>query len=285
MGSRVTSLLAVIISLLVLIGAVVLFFIGFTDFQPESAKDLLKVNEAKVDTSKLPIIDIIGFLNNGKGHGASITFKNGTNVTVGSLITYPICVYIPLSLDEIKNGSKSSSLKSDKKDNERVKFHMKPSKTATSTIDLCEENSKLTRIRLIIVGTGIVGVVILSLIIIFTIFILFGFCSSVNIPMFVAIIGVLAFCSGGTCLGSLIYMNVNYYTLRGLESTEVSTEYDLPKQGNNKFYLLSCICMLLSNLVFVVMMFIAARQRRREIILSAAHQLAPTAGLSSKIAT
>uniref|UniRef100_A0A0N5C9B4 Actin cortical patch SUR7/pH-response regulator pali n=1 Tax=Strongyloides papillosus TaxID=174720 RepID=A0A0N5C9B4_STREA len=270
MGSRVTSLLAVIISLLVLIGAVVLVCIGATDFKPKSAKDLLKVNEANLDFSKLLIIDIKEFLNNDKGHGASITSKNGTNLTVGSLITYPTCIYIPLSLNELKDSVKNSSFKLDEKDYEGVKFHIKPSKTASSTIDLCGAHGKFTQIVFIAIGTGIVGAVILSLIIIFTIFILFGFCSSVNIPMFVAIIGVLAFCSGA---------------LQGLESKEVATEYGLPKQGNNTFYLLSCICMLLSNLVFVVMMFIAARQRRREIILSAAHQLAPTAGVSSKIAT
>uniref|UniRef100_A0A0K0FZK6 Transmembrane protein n=1 Tax=Strongyloides venezuelensis TaxID=75913 RepID=A0A0K0FZK6_STRVS len=283
MGSRITSLVAVIISLLVLIGAVVLFFLGFTDFKPESAKDLLKVNEAKVDTSKFSIIDVADFLNNGNDHGASIISKNGTKLTSGSLVTYPICVYSPLSLEELKDESKKSSLKSDKKDNEHVKFHIKPSKAATSTIDLCEENSKLSQIRVIILGTGIVGVVILSLIIIFTIFILFGFCSKVNIPMFVAIIGIIGFCSGAVCLGSLIYMNVNYYTLRGLESREVATTYKLPEQGNNKFYLLANICLLFSNLLFVIMMFVAARQRRREIVLSIANQIAPTTGASSKV--
>uniref|UniRef100_A0A0N5C9B3 DUF4203 domain-containing protein n=1 Tax=Strongyloides papillosus TaxID=174720 RepID=A0A0N5C9B3_STREA len=276
MGSRCTSIFAVIISLLILIGAGVLFFFGFTDFKPESTQDLLKAHEANADLSKLSIIDVEEFIKNNTNHSVSITSMSGDNLETGSLYTYPKCFYIKESLKKlINNKSKLSSFKPTINIGQSVKFHIKPYPTANSTIDFCGEHSELQRNNYIIVGTGVVALVILSLIIILTILILCGFCSGSNIPLVVAVIGVIGFCSGGVSFGFFVHTTLNYYTLRGFESTEVALNYGLPKQGNNIFYLFGGICVLFSNLVFVIMMFTAARQRKREIILSAAQQFAP----------
>uniref|UniRef100_A0A0K0FZK7 PF07786 family protein n=1 Tax=Strongyloides venezuelensis TaxID=75913 RepID=A0A0K0FZK7_STRVS len=276
MGSRCTSIFAVIISLFILIGAGVLFFFGFTDFKPESTKDLLKAHEANADISKLSIIDVEEFISKNKNISISITSMSGENLDSGSLYTYPKCFYIKESLKKlIKDKSKLSSYKPNINIGQSVKFHIKPSPSANSTIDFCGEHSELQRNNYIIIGAGVVALVILSLIIILTIFILCGFCSGSNIPLVVAVIGVIGFCSGTVSFGFFLHNTLNYYTLRGLKSADVAVEYGLPKQGNNIFYLFAGICVLFSNIVFVVMMFTAARQRKREIILSATHQFAP----------
>uniref|UniRef100_A0A0K0G3Y1 Transmembrane domain-containing protein n=1 Tax=Strongyloides venezuelensis TaxID=75913 RepID=A0A0K0G3Y1_STRVS len=295
MGSRVTSILAVILSSVVLIGAGILFFFGFTDFKPESTQGLTNIGGAQVDTSKLPVIDVGKFLEKNQENNASITFINGSNINSGSLYTYPTCAYIEDSLEVLLNKSKSSSFKITVYTGQSIKLHIKPSQSSNSIIDFCGEHGKLLQSQAIAVGTGIVAAVILSLVVILTILIVCGVCSNSNLPLVVSVIGVIGFCSGVVCFSFIIYVTVNYYckflipklfhenhfllslALRGLESADVATDYGFPKQGNNLFYLFGSVCILFSNLIFIVMMFTASRQRKREIILNAARQYTTTA--------
>uniref|UniRef100_A0A0N5B986 Transmembrane domain-containing protein n=1 Tax=Strongyloides papillosus TaxID=174720 RepID=A0A0N5B986_STREA len=277
MGSRVTGILAVVLSSVVLIGAGILFFFGFTDFKPESTQDLAYINGAQADTSKFPIIDVGKFLEKNQKNNASITYINGSNINSGSLYTYPACAYIEDSLEVLLNKSKSSSFKITVHTGQSIKLQIKPSPTSNSTIDFCGRHGKLLQSQAIATGTGIIAAVILSIVVILTILIVCGVCSNSNLPLVVSVIGVFGFCSGVVCFAFIIYFTVNYYSLRGLESAEVATGYGFPEQGNNLFYLFGSICILLSNLIFIVMMCTASRQRKREIILNAARQYTTTA--------
>ncbi|CEF64963.1 Hypothetical protein SRAE_1000321600 [Strongyloides ratti] len=269
MGSRITSLIAVILTIIFLIISGVLFFLGFINFKPESLKDISKIKEVKTDLSKLPIIDVEEYLKKNRENQASISFINDTEITKGSLYTYPKCFYIEKSIKELTEYKDLSSFKPSLELGQSVKFNILPGPNAKSTIDFCGKHNTLFIIQAVVVGTGSISAVLQVIISVLTILIIFGCCKYSNMPLVVAVIGLFGFICAAACLGGFVYFTKSYYTLRGLESKEVAETYGLPEQGNNIYYLLACGGVLVSNLVFVIMMFVACGQRKKEIIVDA----------------
>uniref|UniRef100_A0A0N4Z6P4 F-box domain-containing protein n=1 Tax=Parastrongyloides trichosuri TaxID=131310 RepID=A0A0N4Z6P4_PARTI len=266
MGSRITTIIALVLGAILFFVSGPLVLMGYTTFTPNPKDPTNIVKLENIDYDKDVIgRDVSDFLKKNKNYGASIQEMDGKPITRGFIVPYPKCYYSKQTIDQIK-----SEKKIDIEPERKIKILINKAPANTDKVDICMENNVINSIERTILSLTSIGYIIIIIILILVGLIILGCCMNINVPKLVYILSNVPLIFSVIAIALMIFLDLNHYQLRGIQDKTTVQTYGLYDPGINFFKLIGLVVFIVCCLSFTILMSIAAKQRKNEIILSKA---------------
>uniref|UniRef100_A0A0N4ZVD4 Col_cuticle_N domain-containing protein n=1 Tax=Parastrongyloides trichosuri TaxID=131310 RepID=A0A0N4ZVD4_PARTI len=263
MGSKITSCLAAIISLILLTLGLTILILGVFLFTGDGIFSG-RVSVQDIDyITILRLVDIEELLAKNQKYHVQVLNSNKNDIKKGMIQIESGCMVYDITKKEFLEALKE---KKTPKFGITYDNQIKIAKEVGSNelVNICDFTKGY---KILMAGyiTAIVVCVLLQLVISgLTIGTICGCCARFNVPKIIVIMSFVTVLLSTFCVVLEIIKRKTFHSFMGLDENTYS-KYNLPKKNINWTILLGSLTIITSNLSFLILMCFASSQRKREI--------------------